>query len=90
MSQSEDVSKKRGARKRQKSPEEDGSDFSEEDFVYTKEAKPENRRKVTARKSGQRSASGCDRELFPNKSASKASQQVNEFRGKSRDSRRRD
>ena len=90
LSQSENVAKKRGARKRQKSPEEDGSDFSEEDFVYTKEAKPENRRKVTARRGRQRSASGCDRELFPNKSVSKASQQVDEVSGKSRDVRRRD
>ena len=79
LSQSEDVSKKRGARKRQKSPDGSGSDFSEEDFVYSKEAKPENRRKVTARKGRQRSASRCDRELFPNKSASKAGQSTGEL-----------
>ena len=78
LSQSEDVNKKRGARKRQKSPDGSGSDFSEEDFVYSKEAKPENRRKVTARKGRQRSASRCDRELFPNKGACKTSQQAKE------------
>ena len=61
LSQEVDTEKKRSVRKRQKEQMEEENDFSDEDFVYTKSAKPEAKR---AAREKARAESRCSRELF--------------------------